>query len=359
MRVAHYVYKYWFYSGATQQAIKLANIMDKSGTVTSTFVNFDKNDLFFYKVKSDNGFSIIDIPSSFFFKVPSLLFLIVFSKYKFDLHHFHGFHTIAGIFVGLLGRKSLLKCTLDGSDDIESLFSRRFTFIYKWIVSRVSLINSLNNNINEKNLKYVSANKLTIIPNGVQLNKAFKKGERKAFLFAGAIVPRKRPLDVIKYYIDNYSNTGVSLLLAGPFDENLPEFDSEYFLKCEQMSKSTPGAKVEFIGHQTREKMIELYLSSIGLIFLSDREGTPNVVLEAMSCNCPVIHYDNDAVIKWLLGSELTAQSSIDQSSPDKIEINVLQEIIATEKLLVRAEVFSINKSAVLTERIYKRILEL
>ncbi|MBI9069911.1 MAG: glycosyltransferase family 4 protein [Salinivirgaceae bacterium] len=358
MKVAHHVYNYWSYSGATQQAIKLARIMSDGEAVKSTFINSEKNTLSFYKIQEDDGITVIDLPSRLLFKIVSIFYLLVVSKYKFDIHHFHGFHLAEKLFVRIFKKTIVFKCTLEGSDDLKSLSSRKFSFLHKWIFRKVDVINSLNNRIYNINKDYIDKVKLVIIPNGVELPSAPMLEQRNIFLFAGAIVPRKQPLQVIRYYIEHYSKTGFPLILAGPCDSNLPEFNNAYYDECKALAATLPDGAIQFVGNQSKKDMARLYSISLGLIFFSSREGTPNVVLESMSYNCPIIHNERDEVTQWLLGDEIAKKLSVSDGIVKAAKVDELFKIIESKALIERGGTFSIEKTAALTLNLYNSLYE-
>ena len=51
-------------------------------------------------------------------------------------------------------------------------------------------------------------------------------------------------------------------------------------------------ANVELVGERPPEELADWYRSADLLLLTSSREGRPNVVLEALSCGCPVVATD-------------------------------------------------------------------
>jgi glycosyltransferase involved in cell wall biosynthesis len=49
------------------------------------------------------------------------------------------------------------------------------------------------------------------------------------------------------------------------------------------------GDRVRLLGRQSQERLRTLYSAADCLILASEREGCPNVLLEALACGCPVV----------------------------------------------------------------------
>lgn len=67
------------------------------------------------------------------------------------------------------------------------------------------------------------------------------------------------------------------------------------------------AARVEFRGVMPQAALSRLYAASDVLLLTSQREGWPNVVLEAMACGTPVVAFDVGAV-REMITSELTGR---------------------------------------------------
>ena len=64
----------------------------------------------------------------------------------------------------------------------------------------------------------------------------------------------------------------------------------------EQVQREGLGAKVELAGAVPHERVMELMRASRCLVLVSQREGLPNVIREAMSCGLPVVATDVGSV---------------------------------------------------------------
>jgi glycosyltransferase involved in cell wall biosynthesis len=82
--------------------------------------------------------------------------------------------------------------------------------------------------------------------------------------------------------------------------------------------------------HDTPNERVPLYLSAADLLLLtSSREGSVNVVKEAMACNCPVVSTDVGDV-RWLLGS--TEGCFITSSDPSDIAESIRSALDAGKR---------------------------
>jgi glycosyltransferase involved in cell wall biosynthesis len=113
--------------------------------------------------------------------------------------------------------------------------------------------------------------------------------EHKVIVAVGAIMPRKGPdkvLDAWRQILPRYPDTHV--LFVGPradtHDPKLEKFGREI---ADLVANSGAASQVHFAGIVTD---VENYLRAADIFILaSDREGTPNSVLEAMATGLPCL----------------------------------------------------------------------
>ncbi|HCV02440.1 MAG TPA: hypothetical protein DG048_07335 [Pseudoalteromonas sp.] len=355
--IAHFVYNYLTYSGAAGQVNKLANSLSKLGLFESVIFNVQTIEGDDSKVIIKNGRQIIiNLPRNIFLRVVISFYFL--HKFKVKLVHLHGFHKPAIIIAKLLNIPILLKSTLLGQDDVNSLLKKNK--LNKTLLSFVCKINCLNNVIYDINKCEIDESKLEIIPNGVVIREPLAthefQREQDSYIFVGAIVKRKSPLEVIKYFKTNYlCSQNAKLYFLGPNDSSLPEFDSRYYKQCLDECGLLLNKNIFFLGNISRHELEQYYLNSTAMIFFSKKEGTPNVVLEAMSLNCPIVHKSDDIIVKSLLGMELG--NLLDSQTASSYSSNKFSEISNSGCLRNRATLFSIDEIARKHCELYENII--
>ncbi len=128
--------------------------------------------------------------------------------------------------------------------------------------------------------------KIKYIPNGVDTEK-FEKLERKpgntkTLLYVGRLEKYKGIHFLLKAFPKikrSMSDLKVVVVGKGSFKEELKSLVSSLNIQD----------NVEFLENVPEDDLIELYLSSCAFVYLSQYEGLPVAVLEAMACGLPVI----------------------------------------------------------------------
>ncbi|MBU2869094.1 glycosyltransferase family 4 protein [Colwellia sp. E2M01] len=282
MNIAFVVYQIHKHSGAAQQALKLANALVSLG-VNITIYNLNDDKL--NHNEKVNEITLAHVGKGQVGK--ACFFCCQFIRHNFDVVHFHGNFSIPFILATLLRKKTLLKSTLYGQDDFDTLSKKKFGNYYVELLKSVNINNALSNQIAASNSKYLASNKIVIIPNGVEYQVeaiSFTKKEN-IFVFVGAIVKRKQAHISIKYFIDHYSKLeNAQLYLIGPYGNTAAESDIRYFNMCKELAEPYNN-KIHFTGNLDNKELTKFYKKAKGLLFFSLKEGMPNVVLEAMSFN--------------------------------------------------------------------------
>jgi len=294
--IAYFVHNLDSYSGAAQQALLLANHVKKD------ILFFNHNNQRFQKYKYNEFIEIIDLPQNRFLQVLIVLFFTL--KYNIKIYHFHGFF-IYGLILGMsTSKKMILKTTLLGDDDFDTLKNYKFGSFKIRLINMVSLNVVLSEKLKVINSKYIVDLKIKLIPNGVLLSETCPTLEEKenAFCFVGLVCERKRTYESIKYFIDNYSEDATSkMYIVGPYKDisNNHEFSEEYVSRCFELIKNNNlENRIIFTGRVSKEETQNIFKKSKALLFFSDKEGMPNVVLEAMANNCVPITSEMDGVMQ-------------------------------------------------------------
>jgi glycosyltransferase involved in cell wall biosynthesis len=352
--IAYFVYNLNNYSGAAQQALLLAKYLNKKILI----FNHNNSD----KVKNykyNDIIEIVDLPSNKLLQIYAILHYTL--KYDINIYHFHGFFKLGLIIGNILGRKIILKTTLLGDDDFDTILSRNkyLVFFVKKIYKNIVLSLKLK----AINSKYLDNSKIEIIPNGVELPETVPTLERKdnLFVFVGLVCDRKRTYESIKYFIDNYSANPINkMYIVGPYRReeinNNKEFDENYVEKCKKLIKdSSLESRIKFLGKLSKIETQEILKKSKALIFFSKNEGMPNVVLEALANNCVPITTDINGVAEEIFENKKEGFILSNELS-EKIPLKLIDDLIINKKPYLRAKnSFDIKKIADKYDMLYNK----
>lgn len=205
-------------------------------------------------------------------------------KYKFDLIHAH--YALCGWTAVLAASGKPVIVSFMGSDVLgEYVASNRITLKSRIVVFLTFLLQFFVDSIISKSpnihKKLILKKRSVIIPNGVNTDLFFNKagvdlknelgltGEKKYILFLGNPEDSWKNIDLAKEAIKMTGNDQIELLVPYPI---------------------------------THEKVAKYLNASDLLIVTSYMEGSPNVIKEAMACNCPIVSTDVGDV-KWVIGN--------------------------------------------------------
>lgn len=281
MKIVHIVFNLNGYSGAALQANSLRkHISTPSRILSIESANpagaFNPPDEGIYIYPNKN-------PLEYLKMIPPII--------KAKIVHMHGYSLPAMLISIMLRKKIILKTTLSNDDDFHALRKKRFGWLRVALVRFIDVNVALSSEIYEINKQYFPAKKIVRIPNGVALKpKQSPPKNAPVFCTVGVISPRKGISNAIRYFNDNYAHLpGAVLYVVGPrpsdTDFNLLEGDMEYYNHCKELAIESP-AKIIFTGKLKKNELNLIYDESLSFLFFSEKEGMPNVLLEAMSHNC-------------------------------------------------------------------------
>lgn len=288
------VYNLHLYSGASSQALRLAENLREEG-LNIFFVNMTDDRTITGEMRISN-FVVFNIHGS---RINQLISLYrVFRSIEFKILHSHGFFSLPILFAFLFRKKVILKTTLNGQDDFHSI-SRYWSKIDNLLLQSIDVNNTLTSKLKVINSKIRPKMEFVTIPNGVELVSSrldrLTSIKQINFLYVGAVVERKRVLETVKFFIDNYSFLPNSkLTLVGPY-EGTPEINTNYVDKVRELISDKKN--IAMLGMKTRDDLSELYASSLAILLFSEAEGMPNVILEGMAHNCVPITSSMDGAI--------------------------------------------------------------
>jgi len=278
MKIVHIVHNYYGFSGASLQAKNLAKAIFRYNKsleqVFITRINVSSEKL---NNNFTNEFPVMELPAGF---NRLLAFFKLCLKIKPDIAHFHGADFGLLVICKVLNIKVYWKSTLLGSDDFDSLVgASKKGFIKKKLLRFIDVNNTLTKQIYNINRHYLPSSKLITVPNGVETESLDKiiRNEKLAVIIS-AVIPRKKILEGINFFKVNLAHAGYKLLIFGPTDSGLDGYNKDYVQQCLSLADS----HIIFKGSVSHDEIKKALSKSDFLIHLSEKEGMPNVVLEAM-----------------------------------------------------------------------------
>lgn len=198
----------------------------------------------------------------------------------------------------------------------------------------------------------IDENIITVIPEAVD-SKYRKVGESKIdalrvkfkihsnYLLSVGVGPRKNTQNIIKAFELSKAGRDMKLLIVGHDHYNYPEVRG-----------------VRFLGHVEKSDLIALYSGADAMVYPSLYEGFGLPILEAFSCECPVVT-SNQSSMPEVAGDAAVLVDPNDLHSISEGIITALKdrtELIKKGKK--RAAQFSWEKTAKDTLDVYKKALE-
>ena len=148
---------------------------------------------------------------------------------------------------------------------------------------------------------YVDTLPGVVIQNGVDLEVFNQAGAVHEFAGSGgenilcmnfSTFKHKR-VDLVQKIISE--NPNMQFHIVGHYIDSNPEIEKEHW---------SPFANVNYLGPimGNPSALGKLYRGATALLFTSEMEGSPNTVLEAMACGCPIIYNANSDIVPEILG---------------------------------------------------------
>lgn len=195
---------------------------------------------------------------------------------------------------GQMAPKSIIRLV------VSKFFSKQFgmTDALKIFVSlkfnskKIHHITSISQSVQSSCISTYNLNKFkcSVIPRGIDPNKFYFNStthyskSKFDLLYAGNILPGKGINELIDSL--DHLNSPVKITFCGKGDD-------EYIESIKTKAKLMPdNHELKFVGTQLQDSLIDYYHKSDAFIFPSHSEGLGKVLIESMSCGCPVICSD-------------------------------------------------------------------
>jgi len=246
---------------------------------------------------------------------------------NFDIIHSH--YSLSAYVASLAGSKPLV-VSLMGSDVQKNLFGCMILKLFNLIFWNSLIVKS--NSMKER----VGIEKCFIIPNGVDFEK-FKEIDKK-------IAKEKIGFDPNKKHI---------IFVANPdrYEKNF-KLSKEAFNLLDDKS-----VELNVVCDVTHEMIPYYYYAADVLLLTSLWEGSPNVIKEAMACNCPIVSTDVGDV-KEVIGN--TGGCYVTSFDPKDVA-NKIKKALAFEKRTNGRENIEHSDSNIIAKKIikiYEHVLE-
>jgi glycosyltransferase involved in cell wall biosynthesis len=207
---------------------------------------------------------------------------------------------------------------------------------------------------------FVSLEKVDVVHPGFRNICALKEEDVDAdlserfFIFAGVIKERKNVLNIVKGFIYAKGKYGIPqrLYIAG-------KGDGSYLQEIQKVIYDTNmQEEIIFLGHATSGQLSRIYKNADALIFPSIVEGFGFPLLEAMSCDLPVLTSQGSSL------GEVAGDAALKVNPTSVEDIAIAMRDLSTEEVQkvlrekgrIRAKEFSWQRTANMFTRVYNRI---
>lgn len=150
---------------------------------------------------------------------------------------------------------------------------------------------------------------------------------QKYLIYAGRLEAGKNLQNLIKAFSKAMAETPIAAVLCGdgPLRKSVDE----------QIRNAGLAGRVRLTGYIPSARVWSSMKGASAFVFMSEFEGLPNVVLEAMACGCPLVVSDIPAHREFL---NETMALLPDPYNPPKIAIAILQSLRFPERTCARAD---------------------
>ncbi|SHJ92822.1 Glycosyltransferase involved in cell wall bisynthesis [Roseomonas rosea] len=229
--------------------------------------------------------------------IPALLGWLARHLHRYDVIHLHS-HVdrlfLSTLFARLLGRRVLFSCTLnDSPTELLSDYRPSYRRLAALLMRSIGTFVVISPQLMRLARQSTAARRLRFIPQGVRLDRPpVSAAERLAarrllglepddfiVLNVGSVSRRKNVAFLVEV-MAQMDDPRARLIVLGPVLE-------EDYAEEIRAAASRLGSRVTLAGF--RDDPTEYYRAADAFAFASTAEGFPNVFLEAMACNLPIV----------------------------------------------------------------------
>lgn len=315
------------FGGAIVQALRLGKALQlmeyrvsfladngKNGDITEQYESFD-----LYRratFSDDNGSYVRQLAWA------ARILMFAIRNPSFEIYHFHGVRgpeLLCMPILKLLGKTTVMKLTLAGSDDPYSLGQRKLLGeLYRRCLRTVRTFVSISPSLQSLAEKAgISQEKRRLIANGVDVSKYHLPSENevtqyradlgismemKVIVSIGAIEHRKGYDSLLSAYeVIRSKRKDVILLIVGPGND----FSNDYYISLRSYIEMHAIEGVRFLGK--RNDVEKILMTGDLFAFCSRQEGFGTVLVEAMCCGLSVAVMDIEGITDWIIGDRPAA----------------------------------------------------
>ena len=300
------------YSGASAQALRLAHALREKGVSVFALTARQTPDLPVRDTMREVPVQRLPVLRINGFETPSFLLTatwhLLCQYRRYDVVHVHGaYWRVASLLLvaKLLGKKTVVKLSMMGTDDPLTIRRRRFgSLLLRAVASAdatVAISEELANSYLEARLP---PERLIRIPNGVETNvfRPVGSDSRRALraelgfppdapivLFVGVVCWRKGVDRLLQAWSEVRQRCpNARLALVGPLGTSARQYGYPFGDYVQDfVAKKDRRARVRILGHQ--EHVERFYQMADVFVLPSRNEGLPNALLEAMACALPPV----------------------------------------------------------------------
>ena len=357
------------FGGPVNAVYNLSEYLSKSGhdvTIVTTDLGLDTK---YISSMESKGVNVVYFHCKLnlfsFFYSPSIKKWLKENINDFDIVHMHNFRAYQNYLASYYAKKVKTPYILQARGSVLPFFQKTFLkklFDYFWgykILDDAKFVIALTNDeLNQYQKMGVALDKISIVPNGIDILKYeglnhvkgnFRakyniKESDKIILFLGRIHKIKGIDLLIKSFVKINNRKNVKLVLVGP--------DDGFQKSAEKLVKKNKiENEVIFTGPLYGKEKLEAFADADLFILPSIYEAFPNTVLEAMYCEIPIIVTEGCRIADNINGKVgLKVNFDVEDLK------NAIDKILTNEKL--RREFGKAGKNIIIRDYTLKKVAQ-